>query len=235
MTCTAVALLVDRLLVDKYLVCTVAEIYDQVIGQDGSEEQLQHAVSLPNIQYQHRDAHDTGLPDQSADLVVVAQALHWFDHPKFYSEVRRILKPSGAFAAWTYALPSLVHKDHPANAVLLHLYEGVLGSYWNPKRKLVESGYRGCEPSDQDFVVVTRKYFKSSNQQTVDELIGYLQSWSAYNTYIQQQKMQPDPLVAFKQQLLKTLGTTDSTTKLQVITPLSVLLAKGPKPPAKAE
>jgi ubiquinone/menaquinone biosynthesis C-methylase UbiE len=53
------------------------ELYDKVIGQDGSAEQLQHAKQLPNIEYQHADAHKTGLPDQCADLVTVAQALHW--------------------------------------------------------------------------------------------------------------------------------------------------------------
>jgi hypothetical protein len=36
--------------------------------------------------------------------------------------------------------------------------------------------------------------------------LGYLQSWSAYETYRTQHPERPDPLVAFKQQLLEALG-----------------------------
>ena len=38
---------------------------------------------------------DTGLPDQSVDLVTAAQAFHWFDGPAFARECRRILRPGG--------------------------------------------------------------------------------------------------------------------------------------------
>jgi hypothetical protein len=33
------------------------------------------------------------LPDASADLVTVAQALRWLDLPNFYVEVRRVVRP----------------------------------------------------------------------------------------------------------------------------------------------
>ncbi len=33
---------------------------------------------------------DSGLPSASADLITVAQALHWFDLERFYAEVRRV-------------------------------------------------------------------------------------------------------------------------------------------------
>jgi ubiquinone/menaquinone biosynthesis C-methylase UbiE len=55
-----------------------AEHFETVIAQDGSAEQLQHADRQhANIQYQQADAHSMGLPDHCADLVTVAQALHW--------------------------------------------------------------------------------------------------------------------------------------------------------------
>ena len=38
----------------------------------------------------------------SADLVTVAQALHWFDHRAF-AEVKRVLRPGGVLAAWAYS------------------------------------------------------------------------------------------------------------------------------------
>jgi hypothetical protein len=36
--------------------------------------------------------------------------------------------------------------------------------------------------------------------------LGYLQSWSAYETYRTQHPERPDPLVEFKEQLLGVLG-----------------------------
>ena len=46
-----------------------------------------------------------------ADLVTVAQALHWFDIQAFFSEVKRVLKNGGVLAAWTYGLLEV----NPAN------------------------------------------------------------------------------------------------------------------------
>jgi SAM-dependent methyltransferase len=43
-------------------------------------------------------AENTGLPDQSVDLVTAAQAAHWFDREKATREFQRILKPAGYLA-----------------------------------------------------------------------------------------------------------------------------------------
>ena len=41
-------------------------------------------------------AEHTNLEDHSIDLIVVAQAFHWFDKEKFKKECKRILKPNGS-------------------------------------------------------------------------------------------------------------------------------------------
>ena len=38
------------------------------------------------------------------DLIMVAQALHWFDLDRFYAEARRVLKSDGVLAASAYNL-----------------------------------------------------------------------------------------------------------------------------------
>lgn len=43
-------------------------------------------------------AENTGLDNNSVDLVTVAQAFHWFDKDKFKSECRRILRTGGSLA-----------------------------------------------------------------------------------------------------------------------------------------
>src|ERR1035437_8207813 len=43
----------------------------------------------------------SGLPNQSVDFIVAAQAFHWFDLPKTHIEFRRILRPNGfVFLIW---------------------------------------------------------------------------------------------------------------------------------------
>lgn len=49
----------------------------------------------------------TGLPDNSIDLITVAQAFHWLDEEKFKAEATRILRPGGKVAIiWNTALES---------------------------------------------------------------------------------------------------------------------------------
>lgn len=55
----------------------LAKKYKEVIAMDPSEAQLAQAPRLPNLQYKCGPAESTGLPDHCADLVTVAQALHW--------------------------------------------------------------------------------------------------------------------------------------------------------------
>jgi ubiquinone/menaquinone biosynthesis C-methylase UbiE len=56
----------------------LAEHFQRVVAQDGSAAQLQHANrERENVTYEQADACATGLTNQCADLVTVAQALHW--------------------------------------------------------------------------------------------------------------------------------------------------------------
>jgi hypothetical protein len=90
------------------------------------------------------DAHATGLPAGCADLVTVAQALHWFDAPAFYREARRVLSaPRGALAVWCYGLATVEAEGHPADAALKDIFGEELGPYWDERRKLVDNMYRG--------------------------------------------------------------------------------------------
>jgi len=83
----------------------LAPHFSRVIATDASAEQIRHAEIHPAIAYRVAPAEASGLADRSVDLVTVAQAAHWFDLPRFYAEVTRVLKrggysPCGATAAW---------------------------------------------------------------------------------------------------------------------------------------
>ncbi|QZY29373.1 class I SAM-dependent methyltransferase [Nocardioides coralli] len=56
---------------------------------------------LPDIPTSESGAEEIPLPDRSVDVVVAAQAFHWFDHERALPEIARVLRPGGALAlAW---------------------------------------------------------------------------------------------------------------------------------------
>ncbi|GAA4829255.1 class I SAM-dependent methyltransferase [Garicola koreensis] len=55
------------------------------------------------LQISHAQAEDTGLPSGETDIVVAAQAWHWFDPQAVQAEVRRLLAPGGGLGLiWNY-------------------------------------------------------------------------------------------------------------------------------------
>lgn len=67
----------------------------QVQAIEPNAAMQQAAVRHPGITWHHATAEQTGLPDQSIDLVLCCQSFHWFDQPVALQEFHRILKPSG--------------------------------------------------------------------------------------------------------------------------------------------
>jgi ubiquinone/menaquinone biosynthesis C-methylase UbiE len=82
----------------------LARYFAKVVGTDASAEQLAGAPVHPDIEWRKAPAEQSGLADASVDLVVVAQAFHWFDQPRFVDEALRVLKPGGILAVWSYGL-----------------------------------------------------------------------------------------------------------------------------------
>src|SRR5271157_1406269 len=71
---------------------------------------------------------DTSSPlkDACVDLVTVAHALHWFDHDRFYAEVRRVVRPSGILACWTYHHQTVSPEvDAVVRRLMAQNYQGV--------------------------------------------------------------------------------------------------------------
>lgn len=54
--------------------------------------------SYPGFRVLEGTAEETGLPKDSADLITVAQAMHWFDLERTRTEFARVLKPGGCCA-----------------------------------------------------------------------------------------------------------------------------------------
>ena len=108
----------------------------------------------------------------------VAQALHWFDRPKFWDEVRRVLRPGGVIAVWCYELQQV---SPDIDAIINRFYRETVGPYWTPDRKLVEDGYRsGRVPVRRNS---RRPSFAMTTEWTLEQQVGYLGTWSAVGRY----------------------------------------------------
>ncbi|XWS29927.1 hypothetical protein CRYUN_Cryun24cG0072600 [Craigia yunnanensis] len=124
----------------------VAEHYEQVIASDVSEAQLKHAIPHPQVKYLYAPlsiSDDELLAsiggENSVDLVTVAQAVHWFDLPKFYSLVTRLLrKPGGVLAVWCY---NDIIVSPTFDPVMKRFHDTTL-PYWNPNIQYLFDGYR---------------------------------------------------------------------------------------------
>lgn len=55
-------------------------------------------AKLPDVRASVAPAEDVPAPDASYDVVVVAEAFHWFDHERALPEIARVLRPGGRLA-----------------------------------------------------------------------------------------------------------------------------------------
>jgi SAM-dependent methyltransferase len=191
--------------------------FTRVLATDASASQISQAIPHPRIEYRVAPAESSGLPDHGADLVVVAQALHWFDLDRFYGEVKRVLKPGGVVAAWSYGV--LEVEGEAVNALVQHFYHDEVGQYWPPERRHVESGYRALA---FPFQPITAPDFAMNLSWNLAQLLGYFRSWSATAAYIKAQGT--DPVATLAPRLRACWGDAE---KLRLVNwPLALLAGK---------
>jgi SAM-dependent methyltransferase len=165
--------------------------FSRVLATDVSSAMLERAPAHPQIEYRVSRAELSGLPNTSADLVTVAQALHWLDTEAFYAEVDRVLAPEGVLAVWSYANQRL--GDSALDAVLTRFYTEVVGPFWPEERRHVEAGYRSLP---FPYAEVDAPVFAMEEQWTLPQLLGYVGTWSATQRFREDQGYDPLPGLA---------------------------------------
>jgi SAM-dependent methyltransferase len=166
--------------------------FERVVAIDPSDAQLANASPHPRVTYRRAPAEATGVEAGSADLVVASQAFHWFDHARFFEEVRRVARPRGVVAVWCYGLANITPE---VDAVVFELYEGTLGTSWEPERKLVEAMYRDVA---FPFEGLAPPPFEMKAEWGLEHLVGYIETWSALATYRRTSGADPIPAVTRK-------------------------------------
>jgi SAM-dependent methyltransferase len=182
----------------------LTEYFKQVIATDASAQQIENAAPHPAIDYRVESAESTSITDHSVDLITVAQALHWFDFDAFFSECQRVLKPGGILAVIAY---SFLNIQTDIDDLLADFYHEVIGPYWPPERRHIDEAYASIP---FPFETIKPPLFEMSRSWSLQELGGYLSTWSATQRYMHDQGNNPvTPLL----QQLETLWGSPETTK----------------------
>lgn len=156
----------------------LAEYFKKVIATDASREQIDHARPHLQVEYRIEPAEHTTLQANSVDLVTVGVAVHWFDFDPFYAEVRRVAKPGAVIAVWTYDYPIIT----PAVDSLISAFNGdALTGYW-PERIHYLTAHYATLPFP--FEPIPSPEFQMQSHWDLNDLIGFVSSWSATQRYL---------------------------------------------------
>jgi ubiquinone/menaquinone biosynthesis C-methylase UbiE len=163
----------------------LANYFDKVHATDASAEQIRLAYPHDKVDYRVEPAEHVLLDTYSADLVTVAVAIHWFNFDEFYSEVKRVLKPNGILAAWTYSLPEISPEIDP---LINQYYYEILAGYWPERIHYLEERYKTLP---FPFVEIVPPEFVMEINWNLLQFSGFLDSWSATQRYKSQKGQHP--------------------------------------------
>lgn len=155
---------------------SLAHIFRHVEATDVSEAQVAEAFAAPTIRYSAQPAERTAFPDDSFDLIAVAQALHWFDFDRFWPEVLRVARPGALFCAWGYAW---FRGAPPVEEALFGPIARLVEAHWAPQNRILWDGYADTDircPFEQLPVPELRIEL----DWPVDRIIAYVRTWSAF-------------------------------------------------------
>ncbi len=155
----------------------LAPHFQQVVATDLSQALLDQATPHPRITYRCATAENSGLPDASADLITVAQAIHWFDLEAFWREARRVLRPDGILAFWGYTWPRI----SPEVDAALACFNQHLTPYWPEKIKRLHDSYKTVNAPASLFTPLPgpTPEFQITVAWTLENYLAHLRSWSA--------------------------------------------------------
>ncbi|HEY0369784.1 MAG TPA: class I SAM-dependent methyltransferase, partial [Chthoniobacterales bacterium] len=159
--------------------------FERVIATDASEKQIANATPHEHVEYRVATAEASGLEPESVALVSVAQALHWFNRAKFFSETDRVLQPDGILAVSVYNFFKIAPGIDQA---VSRFYSEVVGPYWDFERRDVENSYRGIVFPFED---VKAPEFKMTVSWSLEHALAYVRTWSATKAFITRRGFDP--------------------------------------------
>jgi ubiquinone/menaquinone biosynthesis C-methylase UbiE len=161
----------------------LARHFDKVLATDPSSQQIEQATPHQDVEYSVGSAEASGLASNSVGTVVVAQALHWFDHSRFFAEAQRVAGAGSQLIVLGYTRPVF---DTPALGKVFAEFAAIVEEDWPAERFILEAGYSDIE---FPFEPVVAPAFEMAFQWPLAELLGYLGTWSAVRRHEQRTGM----------------------------------------------
>lgn len=170
----------------------LCKYFRKVIASDMSKNQIENGFERDNIFYKVFAAEKTDLPDDSIDLITVAQAAHWFNFERFYDEVRRVSKKSDSvIAIWSYGM----HRINPEiDKISDRLTVGgdILGNYWPKETEFVKNNYETIPFPFEEF---RSPNFEMMVEWNLNDLFSYMETWSSVKKFQLQNHYNPLGLI----------------------------------------
>lgn len=169
----------------------LARHFSRVVATDASAAQIAAAPPPPgNVGMRVASAERSGLAARSVDAICVAQALHWFDVPRFYAEAQRVAVSGAVLVVWMYG--SFTIDDIDPQIVRAFEHER-LASWWPDERAWIDDGYASvCLPGS----ALAVPSFAMTSQWSMHAVLGYVGSWSAVARCRAQTGVDPLPELA---------------------------------------
>ncbi|MES2266770.1 MAG: class I SAM-dependent methyltransferase [Bacteroidota bacterium] len=163
----------------------LAKMFGNVWATDISRSQIDNATKRSNITYTVQPAEHTNFEGNFFDLIVVAQAIHWFDFDKFYEEVKRTARKDAVICVTGYGQISV---SPEIDEVISHFYTNVIGSYWDTERNYIDEGYQTIPFPFEEIPV---PQISISLKWDFEHLMGYFGTWSAVKHFISDKGFNP--------------------------------------------
>lgn len=181
---------------------SLAERFERVIATDISPQQIEQAIPHERVEYRASTADDSGIASASVDLITVAQAVHWFDRPAFFSEAKRVARPGGILAVWTYHLCQI---DDAVDGVLSPFYWDVVRPYFPEGIAYVDDRYERIGLPEP---VVSVETFDATTEWALEQLVAFIYSWSG--TQERMRVSGDDPVAEVRPRLAAAWGETQT-------------------------
>lgn len=192
----------------------LAKYFRQVAATDPSAEQVSRAETCPSVTYSVQAAETTNFPDHAFDAVCVAQALHWFDHEKFFAECQRVMKPGAVFAAWGYSDTKVTPEFDEAFKRLV--LPGIAGD-WPAQNSILWRNYQDVK---HPFRTLKAPAFEIRVAWNFDQFMAYVHTWSALRRHINREGKQA--IDEAGRQLAAAWGSVTQTR--EIVMPLAVIV-----------
>jgi SAM-dependent methyltransferase len=163
----------------------LAKTFERVFATDISQEQIKNALQADNIEYSVQPAEHVDFQNRFFDLIIVAQAIHWFDFEKFYSEVRRTGKKDAILCIIGYGR---IEVNAEIDREITAFYKNIVGPYWDKERRYIDQNYKTIP---FPFEEMDAPGFVNKLEWNTEQLIGYINTWSAVKHFIKENGYNP--------------------------------------------